>query len=217
MVESLIRGEQHLLYLPPTVECIYLQLRNVLELIATASLVVNESDDGSVTERCRRKWHAGDILAAVETVNPDYYYPQPTRLIAKDHSEGFKVGVDGYRGQFSDFMGDYLTRERFTTLYDICSKVVHTPNPFDNKALVRNAKSDIELFRQAPKWHRLIVNLLAHHQFKLSDDKEMLYVCHTDPNRNFQIASFQRMNIGEITTPRAAAKMRADVLASPPD
>ena len=68
------------LYVPTTVESIYLQFRNILELIATASLIVNESAGVALNEAGRRKWHAGDILDAVKEVNPNFFYPKPIRV-----------------------------------------------------------------------------------------------------------------------------------------
>ena len=206
---------ENALYLPTTVECVYLQLRNTLELIATASLVVNEDAKDVLSKEGRKKWHAGDILEAVETVNPDYYYPKPTRLVAKNKGS-FVVGADGYRGEWEDFKGDYLTREKFTTLYDICSRVVHSPNPFDRRALARSSKIDKKLLIQAQKWHERIINLLTHHHFKLVGEEGMLYVCHTvGPNAEFEIASFQRMDgLGENSTPEAVAAARAKFLSS---
>ena len=111
------------LYVPTTVESIYLQFRNILELIATASLIVNESARVALNEEGRRKWHAGDILDAVEEVNPSFFYPKPIRA-KKSHLP---------EGQYNhrDFKGDYLTREQFSTLYDVCSRTIHTVNPLD--------------------------------------------------------------------------------------
>ena len=40
VVESLLRGDTSIPYRPAVVESVYLQFRNVLELIATASLVI---------------------------------------------------------------------------------------------------------------------------------------------------------------------------------
>ena len=124
IVSTLMGGA--LVYDHPTVECIYLQFRNVLELIATASLSANPAANDELRKESRRKWHAGDILQAVEVVNREYYFPRPTRLIEDDGSELAKV--EGYRGEQKDFEGDYLTRERFTSLYALCGSVLHTPN-----------------------------------------------------------------------------------------
>lgn len=192
VVGQLITGQRDLIFLPPTVECVYLQLRNILELIATASLVVNE-EAGSISASCQRKWHAGDILDAIQAVNPDYYYPSPTRLI-ENGGEGPAVQIGDHVGRWEEFQGDYLTRERFTTLYALCGSVIHTPSPFDKRALVRDEKKNRKLLRQAEKWATRIVNLLAHHQFKLSDDADTTYVCYTASSKgDFEILPFERV------------------------
>ena len=115
VVETLASGQGSTVYLPTTVESIYLQFRNVLELIATASLTVNPNANNLLMKQGVRKWHAGDILEAVKIINSDYYYPKPTRLVAED-AGAFLVGVEGYRGGMKDFKGDYLTREKFASL-----------------------------------------------------------------------------------------------------
>ena len=194
-------------------EAIYLQFRNVLELIATASLSVNI--DANKLLEGKRKWHAGDILAAVEMVNPNYYYPRPVRLIEKNKG-ALQVGVEGYRGEFKDFKGDYLTREKFTTLYSVSSKMIHTPNPFDKKSIIRNAKTDSNHLQQSKKWLKRIIALVTHHKFMLAGEEDMLYICHTvGPNANFKITPFKRMaGVDVNSTLEEISKMRAKMLKS---
>ena len=214
VVESLVRGNTSLLYLPTTVECVYLQFRNVLELIATASLVVNDDADDVLRTEGMRKWHAGDILEAVEMVNPDYYYPMPVRLVEKSH-DGFEVGKGGYRGEWKDFKGDYLTREKFITLYNICGRLLHNPNPFDKKAIVRNEKTDQSKMQQARKWRKRIIELATHHTFRLIGEEDALYVCHTvGPNTEFRIQQFQRLKTPENPTPKEVSEARIRALDS---
>ena len=190
VVEAFIRGDRNAVYLPTTVECIYLQFRITLEVIATASLTVNQNALDELTTVGRRKWHAGDILEAVETINPDYYYPKPTRLI-KDSRVG---RVEGYRGEWRDFKGDYLTREKFTTLYDISSKVIHSENPFDKSSYVKDTKKYRNLVNQAKKWHQRIINLLTHHYFKLVGEEKTLHLAHTvGEDRLFKISTFVQL------------------------
>ena len=194
VVGSLLDGKSNLLYLPPTVECIYRQFRHVLELIATASLVVNQDADSELRKEGRRKWHAGDILDAIETVNPGFYYPHPVRLVEKNDGP-YVVGKERYRGQWSDFKGDYLTREKFTTLYSASSRLLHTPNPFDRKAPNRNRKTDSNQMKQARKWRMRIVELLTHHQFRpVSEPDTKLFLCHTvGPNAEFHITEWEQI------------------------
>ena len=214
VVESLLHGDSSLLYLPTTVECVYLQFRKVLELIATASLVANHDADDVLRKEGMRKWHAGDILEAVETVNPDYYFPKPVRLVERSR-DGFSVGLDGYRGEWKDFKGDYLTREKFTTLYNVCGGLLHSPNPFDKKAIVQNTKGDKRKMQQARKWRRRIIELVTHHTFSLVGEKDTLYVCHTvGPSADFHVARFQKLEIPDNPTPEDIAEARRRFLGS---
>ena len=159
------------LYVPTTVESIYLQFRNILELIATASLMVNEDARVTLNEEGRRKWHAGDILDAVKEVNPNFFYPKPIR--AKESH------LPGIQYDHKDFKGDYLTREKFATLYAICSKTIHTINPLDQKSRTKNYD---QLLQDAKKWRTRIHSLLIHHEFRLVGDRNMYIVLVRDEN-----------------------------------
>lgn len=193
VAEAFIRREKDALYLQPHVECIYLQYRNILESIATASLSVNRDDMDESERNGRGKWRAGDILRAVETVNPDYYYPKPVKLVENDMAGR----MPRYRGEWKDVPEeDYLTREDFNTLYDIANKVVHTANPFYVKSYKKDDKQCWKLISQAMNWHQKIINLLQHHLFKLVGDEDMLYLAHTvgeDGSRSFIVDTFQKV------------------------
>ena len=214
VVQALLNGDRDLVYLPTTVESIYLQFRNVLELIATASLVMNDAET-TVLNSGGRKWHAGDILNAVETVNPGYYYPTPTRLVEKD-LPNVKGGFDGYRGALEDFKGDYLNREKFATLYDVCSKVIHTPNLFDKNPYIKSDKRCQQLLKQAGKWRGRIITLLTHHQFQLAGDEDTLYVAHTvGKNAEFHITTFTKMkSVDANSSAEEIARARTKMLES---
>ena len=105
-----------------------------------------------------------------------------------------RIGKHGYVGELVDYNGDYLTRERFITLYDICGKLLHKPNPFDKISNNRNSKTDMNRLKQAGQWHKLIINLLTHHKFMLTGEEDTFYICYTTgPNAEFRIAPFQRL------------------------
>lgn len=193
VVEEILYGRTDIVYLPATVESVYLQFRHVLELIATASLSVNPTANDELRKEGRRMWHAGDILKAVETVNKNYYYPQPVRLVERD-SKGRKIGGENSIGEFKDFEGDYLDREKFNTLYSTCSRILHTPNPFYKKALIRDAKIDRNQLKQAAHWYGLIIALLTHHKFRpLGEPETKFFICYTTgPNAHFMITPFVR-------------------------
>ena len=165
VIDAFLTRALNALYLPTTVESIYLQLRNISELIATASLIVNDSDQLKLNREGRESWRAGKILKAVEAVNPTYFYPQPVR--------GRKSNSPGLDFDIPDFKGEYLTRDRFDTLYDVCNDVIHTPNPFNSKT---KPKDYDRLLKDSFKWRRLTHALLVEHKFMLVDDDNMYIV-----------------------------------------
>ena len=150
VIDAFLARKATALFLPTTVESIYLQFRSILELIATASLIVNDSAALRLSERGRRKWAAGDILKAVQEINPNFYYPKPIRAD--------KSSIPGIQYTHSEFTGDYLTREQFDTLYDVCSKTIHVQNPFDRRSPVKDYE---RLLKDAIKWRRRIRDLLV--------------------------------------------------------
>ena len=151
-------------------EVVYLQLRHILELLATALLTVNRSAVVGIGAEGVRSWHALDILQIIEQANPEFY-PVPT-----------KDGPRDGRGaiQIIDKKGDFLTREKFVTLYNACGEILHTRNPFANRPGVRleTVEDCKKQLKSAGRWENRIIRLLTHHRFKVKDD-ETLYIAHT--------------------------------------
>ncbi len=163
-------------------EVVYLQLRHTLELLATALLAVNEQAIAQLGQPGVRSWHALHILEAIAKVNDDFY-PVPTMNGPRDER-----GVI----QIVHKRGDFLTQEKFITLYKQCGEVLHTRNPFARKSTVRfESKEDCERYlRAADRWRNRIVRLLTHHRFKVKGD-ETLYIAHTvGPERTFHVTKF---------------------------
>ena len=164
-------------------EIVYLQLRHILELIATALLVVNEEAVAKLNEPIRRSWHALDILDAILSVNQGFY-PTPQYESPKD-----KYGV----GSLVDRKGDYLTIERFRTLYDVCGQIAHTGNPFASKPTIRpRTRKDCErLLRAADKWQARIVRLLTKHVFAIQGSNSLYYAHTVGSPPVFQTVQFE--------------------------
>ena len=214
VVKTLLEGIG--IYDHPTVECVYLQFRNILELIATASLSANPDANSKLIKEGMRKWHAGDILKAVKAVNKDYYFPTPNRLVAERASA--ISDVEGYVGEHRDFKGDFLTPEKFTSLYDLCNRNLHTPNPFDKRARPRDRKANDRLLRQAVVWYKRIWNLVCHHFFCFPEDTRIRYVCYLRPDGKFDVATFEEMQgVTAHSSPEEIDAARAKMLASQTD
>ena len=200
VAKALGEGRANMCYSSNTVEGIYLQFRHVLELIATASLSINPGANEELLNRGRQAWNAGAILKAVKIVNPDHFYPKPVRLV-KDKGDPFDVR-GRYVGELKDFTGDYLTPDKFDTLYDVCSRFLHTPNPFRAKSAPRTRETDRNHWKRAPNWHKRIIELVTHHKFRpaWTQDK-VFFLCHTvGESHEFHIDEFERMETPQTAT-----------------
>ena len=166
-------------------EVVYLQLRHTLELLATALLTVNKQAIAQLGEPSVRSWHALDILKVIQQVNNEFY-PVPTQ--------------DGPRNDdgvipIVQKKGDFLTQEKFVTLYNACGEILHTRNPFIRKSVLRLDTVDDykRLLKLADRWQSRIIRLLTHHKFKVKGD-DTLYIAHTvGEERIFYVTEFAPM------------------------
>lgn len=97
----------------------YLQFRKVSESIAFSSLAANKERDASLHANFSKHWKAEQLLKQLTVLNPDFY---PVPLEAPISMPGFH--------HFDLVTEGFLTREDFTTLYDVSSQVLHTRNPY---------------------------------------------------------------------------------------
>ncbi|MCY3542123.1 MAG: hypothetical protein OXH31_09510 [Gammaproteobacteria bacterium] len=166
------------------IEVIFLQLRHILELIATALLVLNPDALTEMRNQRRRKWHALDILKTIETINPTFY-PKPTKKASK--------GADGVI-PFVELKGGFLSLERFTTLYRRCGQILHTEDPFSTKPRVHlKTRQDFKrIIGQVRKYQSQIIRLLTHHVFVTKDEETMYVAQSVGPDHEFYVAEFVR-------------------------
>jgi hypothetical protein len=152
-----IVGEGRVLAFPQAarVDFVYLQFRKILELIAMGSLLANSKALGQVQSKIEHYWNAKDLLKDIQAINLDFY-PRP---IVQKPSQRPGVKID-----WLDRSGDYLTRDRFVTLYDKCGGILHAKNPFASE------QDYLTLEKAAPNWHLWILNLLNAHTIRLIGD-----------------------------------------------
>jgi hypothetical protein len=138
-------------------ELIFLQLRKTLELIAFASLSANKAAYSAVHEKFASHWNAKKMLGDLEEVNPDYY-PVPL-----DPPQETAPGVKHFPRPADGFM----TTDEFTCLYNSCSEILHTRNPFTAK------DPTIQIGYSVQEWVARIQRLLGWHLIHLAggDDK----------------------------------------------
>ena len=178
---AFVRGEINSRYLATTAESAALQLRKMLELIALSSLVANCEQYEKHHGDFKKDWNVKKILRKLEKVNPKFY-PVPTKQ--KQISRGLYNSPEIQSG--------YLTREDFTVLYNKCSDILHTSNPFAEQ---RNPNLTDFLWKEVPEWMDKIMTLLNHHHIRLIDDSRMYIVLMQEKNDgNVHMYKFERIS-----------------------
>jgi len=155
------------LYVPSTIESVYLQFRKILELIAMASLVANKEIYSRESANFAKHWNARRMLKSLERLNPDFY-PNP---IVEDGRELVEK-TDGY-----------LTKGAFITLYSACGAIMHTENPYGTRIDYDDYLSKMVGWREA------ILGLLNNHKIHLLDDPNM-YVIHMKEARDGKVHGY---------------------------
>ena len=183
VIRGFLNGKCHTVYLQTTVECICLQVRKILELIALASLVANKEEYEKVRRGFAADWHAKRIMSTLEKINP-HFYPVPTKQV---------LDVSGVKVVKTELItSDFLTKDDFQEVYDMCSNLLHAENPFS----IQNKADDV--LKRLPSWLEKIRVLLNHHQIQLADEDQQLWVLmQSKTDGNVQVTQFQRIEIGE--------------------
>ncbi len=133
-------------------ELVFLQFRKTLELIAFGSLCANKAAYSAVHKNFGSHWKAKAMLDELEKVNPDFY-PVPV-----DAPQEVAPGVMHFPPPADGFM----SKNEFASLYDSCSEVLHTRNPFTGK------DSTIETGYTVQEWVARIQRLLGWHLMHLA-------------------------------------------------
>lgn len=147
-------------------EIICLQIRKVLEMIAFASIISNEEKYSEAYSNISTHWRIGDILKKLEAINPKYY-PTPVKY-GKSKNEGvihFDLVEEGY-----------LTVDDLIKLYDKCSKILHTWNPYRTEPRIVDFGLSIQ------EWVNRIRRLLDIHYMKAVESDSIRVVIMNDPN-----------------------------------
>lgn len=127
-------------------------LRKCLELIAFGSLTANKMAYASVYTDFETHWRAVKLLEKLEKMHPSFY---PIALLPPSVSDSTPRQV-----HFELETKGFLTRNEFSELYDLCSQVIHTKNPFASQTVINFRLSVTE-------WVNKIETLLRFHRFQL--------------------------------------------------
>jgi len=155
-------------------EQLALQFRKILELIAFGTLIANRETYSTAHSDYISHWKAKDLLQNLEAVNPAFY-PVPLKPPVQ-RQDGSK--------HFDNVSRNYLTRDQFMSLYDLCGSILHTHNPYSGK---KAKQISTEAGR---KWAKLVKNLLALHLAKLVAASECWVVVMHD-QRDSRVHAFR--------------------------
>lgn len=154
-------------YLATNIEFSCLQIRKILELIALASIAANKTEYAEQYQKFSSHWNAKRILEDIEKINPQFY-PVPGKQII-DQNTGKVLKIELIESGF-------LTKEEFPYVYDKCSEVIHSSNPYGASVNLDEFDSLI------PEWNEKIIKLLNHHQIQLIDSDLQLWVLMNSKN-----------------------------------
>ncbi|MDF1762760.1 MAG: hypothetical protein P1U57_05060 [Oleibacter sp.] len=149
-------------------EFIFLQIRKILELIAFGSMASNIVEYEKLYSDYKNNWRAKKIIERLERVNKDFYPVPLQQTSAGAPLENVRSG--------------FLTKDDFVFLYDVCSKVIHSKNPYSEIH-----KIDIKM--SVDDWMHRIASLLWFHQIKLVDSEAswLVYLMHPETNKSHAI------------------------------
>jgi len=136
-----------------TYECVSVQLRKVLESIAFASLCANKEKYSEAHANFAKHWRAKALLDDIERVHANFYPIPMKRPVTKPDGTKHLDRIDT----------GFLTREEFVFLYNRCSEVIHTRNPFSE------SERAINFERSVDEWAGRIETLLQLHLVQLAD------------------------------------------------
>lgn len=152
VIDYFLLAGGHALYKPTTIESACLQVRQVLELIAFASLCANQAAYSAIHKDFASHWNAELLLRDLGRVNPNFYPSPKVEVPSIDH---------GVKTHLEDLKEGYLTKEEFVAAYKKCEGMMHARNPY-------GSKTGHHYFEKAlPAWREKIVKLLNTHMVKV--------------------------------------------------
>jgi hypothetical protein len=133
-------------------EVVCLLIRKSLEQIAFSSLIANKDAYALVHADFAKAWRVKKLLERLETIHPSFY-PKPVAFSTID---------TGRVKHLLDVTDGFLTCEDFVFLYDSCSEVLHTWNPY------RPGPRVVDTQRPLAEWVNRMQRLLDLHYIRLA-------------------------------------------------
>ncbi|MGH8322033.1 MAG: hypothetical protein ACRESI_08770 [Gammaproteobacteria bacterium] len=152
VIDAFGSGSAQAVFKASTIECVYLQFRKILELIALGSLVANREVFSKVYLNFSKYWNAELLLKDVGRLNPNFY-PKPI-------IQG-KSADPNIKSEWKDRHNDWLTQRDLVKLYKKTGAILHADNPYGSKIDYAYYEREIE------GWRLKIINLLNAHLIHL--------------------------------------------------
>jgi hypothetical protein len=179
VIDHLSFGDGNALFVPTTVESIYLQLRKILELVIFGSLIANKPLYSQVHDNFSKHWNAKLLVKDLRRVNPNFY-PRAIHEVERQDSDKGDHFVDRQ---------DSLTETEFIELYERCGRILHADNPFGSKV-------DWEQYRkEIASWRQKVLNLLNSHTIRLVDETRF-YLVHMEEAGDEEIHWYEFQLVG---------------------
>lgn len=162
-------------------EFVFVQIRKILEIIAFGSMASNISIYRREYQDYDRHWRAKKILEKMERINKEFY---PIPLKISDETSSYTNNV------LENVREGYLTQDDFVFLYDVSSKVIHSPNPYSEVQ-----KTDLKM--SIDDWMHRIASLLWFHQMRLanSDTSWLVYLIHPETKHSHAVQTISLKRI----------------------
>jgi len=135
------------------IEICCLQIRKMIELIAMGSLVVNKSEFERIGKNFSGMWKAKDIFREIKRLNPSYF-PKPIKNVIESNDNTLETITE-----------NVFTEQTIEKVYDKCSRLIHTPNPFGSVSAYEYYVDHI------PLWLDYILNTLLTHVIVFPESK----------------------------------------------
>lgn len=154
-IRSIKTHKQTTLFPVTNIEFMTLQIRKIIEHIAMGNLIANKELYEEYSAKFSSNWNAKYIFRDLERLNPRFY-PEPVKT---DNSEKIRKWVP--------VNDDYLSKEEAVKIYDKCSALMHTANPYGSTI-------DLKYYeKMIPIWYKKIVNLLSQHLIHMVDGEHL--------------------------------------------
>ncbi|WP_156427967.1 hypothetical protein [Thiohalocapsa sp. ML1] len=160
---------------------VFLQIRKILEIVAFGSMCSNIELYRTTYDKYAAHWSAKDILKKLERINK-HFYPLPLKS-SNERPVGDPPELK-HAHVFENVRSGFLTKDEFGFLYDCCSRVIHSPNPYKEA-------QKIDLRMSVDDWMHRIASLLWFHRMKLAhtDVVWFVYLMHPEHGRTHAVLS----------------------------